>query len=317
MRAAARRGLLVLSVAALGVAAWSFWPVPAKKQARATPTQSETAIPVPRSPPDTGLPADPPPLAATPAPPKDGGEPEPDLDWYDPAMRDRLVEAARRHCTWPPHPTSWYVLDEPCETALNGFFLTDDWRRVLDNPVGTRHAVTAAFENPECRPHGGDPGQASQGEWLRLRGEPRPELREACAADAMARLADLQHKCIERLHQDWTRIYDKGTESLDRIATEKSYTQERYHRLVQDEHYRYIRICWETHMCRSVRPAAFEWVDALPEPPGDPAAPRYNRPPISQWLLLYDAAERLGADIPEKVSHLLASDRQRELSNAR
>ena len=56
-------------------------------------------------------------------------------------------------------------------------------------------------------------------------------------------------------------------------------------------------------------PGAFEWVDALPEPPGDPAAPRYNRPAISQWLDLYDAADRLGAEIPEDLSEFLAKGR--------
>ena len=46
-------------------------------------------------------------------------------------------------------------------------------------------------------------------------------------------------------------------------------------------------------------PEAFEWIEALPVPPGDPTASRYNRPPITQALDLYDAARRLGADIPD------------------
>ncbi|MCY3839773.1 MAG: hypothetical protein OXH09_14150 [Gammaproteobacteria bacterium] len=44
---------------------------------------------------------------------------------------------------------------------------------------------------------------------------------------------------------------------------------------------------------------AFEWIEALPMPPGDPTAHRYNRPPITQALDLYDAARRLGAEIPD------------------
>ena len=301
MRATVHRGLMVFLVASLGAAAWSFWPAP-ETTPPVTPPQSETAVPVPP------LPTAPHGLEAAPTPADAGGIPEPELDWRDPATRDRLVEVARRHCTWPPHPTSWYTLDEPCETALNRFLLTDDWRRVLDNPLATRHAVVAAFQNPECRPHAGDPRQTSGREWRRRRGEDRPELREACAADAMARLADLQHKCVEQLHQDWVKSHDRAMGRIDRMA-EESYTQDRYYRLVEDEHYRSVSIYWETHMCRSVDPGAFEWVDALPEPPGDPAAPRYNRPAISQWLDLYDAADRLGAEIPEDLSEFLAKGR--------
>ena len=125
----------------------------------------------------------------------------------------------------------------------------------------------------------------------------------------MARLADLQHKCVERLHTDWAEIHNKTIEQVDRIAAEDSYTQDRYFRLVEDDHFRRTHIYWETHTCRSVDPGAFEWVDALPEPPGDPAAPRYNRPAISQWLDLYDAADRLGAEIPEDLSEFLAKGR--------
>lgn len=301
MRATVRWGLLFLLVASFGAAAWSFWPAP-ETTTPVTLPQSETAVPMPP------LPAVAPAPEAAPTP-EGGGMPEPEPDWRDPTTRGRLVEAARHHCTWPPHPSSWYALDEPCETALNRFLLTDDWRRVLDNPLATRHAVVAAFEDPECRPHAGDPRQTSGREWRRLRREPRPELREACAADAMARLADLQHKCVERLHQDWAKSHDKAIDRLDRMAAEDSYTQDRYYRLVEDEHYRSTHIYWETHMCRSVDPGAFEWVDALPEPPGDPAAPRYNRPAISQWLDLYDAADRLGAEIPEDLSEFLAKGR--------
>ena len=298
----ARRGLLVFCVASLGAAAWLFWPVPATPQPSVTPPRSATAIPAP------GLLADPPAKAA-PAEDGTGGVPETALDWRDQSTRDRLIEAARRHCSWPPDPSSWYTLDEACETALNRFLLTEDWRLVLENPLATRHAVVAAFENPECRPHMGDPRQTSGREWRRRRGEDRPELREECAADAMARLADLQHKCVERLHTDWATIHDQAIDQVDRMAAQNSFTQDRYYRLIEDDHFRRTGIYWETHMCRSVHPGAFEWVDALPEPLGDPVAPRYNRPAITQYLDLYDAAERLGADIPEAVSGFLESYR--------
>lgn len=203
MTAGAYRWLLVSMAVLLCAGVWPLWPAPATTHPPRAAPESETVVPGP-------------PLRtvalrreATLTPAEESsandGELEPDLDWLDPAAREQLVEVARRHCPWPPHPSSWYTLDERCETALNRFLLTDDWRRVLDNPLATRAAVTAALDKPECRPHLGDLRKTPWSKLPRWRGEPRPELREACASDAMVRLADLQHKCVERLNQDWGR----------------------------------------------------------------------------------------------------------------
>ena len=297
MTVGTRRWLLVSMTVPLCAGVWLLWPAPATTQPPTAARESETTVPGP-------------PLRtvalrreATPTPVEESSandeELEPDFDWLNQATRRQLIEVARHHCPWPPHPSTWYTLNERCETALNRFFLTDDWRRALDNPLGTRRAVVAALDNPECRPHLGDAQETAWSEWPRWRGEPRPELRELCAADAMVRLADLQHKCVEWLHQDWANIFDEAVGSFDRSAAELSYTQDDYYQQVEDDDYRFTHRFWETHTCRTVHAAVFDWLDTLPEPPGDPAASRYNRPHITQSLLLYDAARRLGAEVPE------------------
>ena len=213
MTAGARRWLLVAMAVPLCAGVWLLWPAPATSQPPRAAQESETVVPGP-------------PLRtvalrreATPTPVEESSanneEFEPDLDWLNHATRKRLVEVARRNCPWPPHPSSWHTLDERCETALNRFLLTDDWRRVLDNPLETRRAVVAALDRPECRPHLGDPQKTAWGEWPRWRGEPRPDLLEECASDAIVRLADLQHKCVEWLHQDWAKIQDESVRRID------------------------------------------------------------------------------------------------------
>ena len=161
------------------------------------------------------------------------------------------------------------------------------WRDVLlDDPLGTRRAVAAAFDRPEC-------GVAALAhDWP---GETRSELRGTCAADAMLRLASLQDKCVERLYTDWEQVRTGSQAMVERISD----SQQEYHRLVESDNQAAAGLFWETYMCRTVPPEAFEWIEALPVPPGDPTAHRYNRPPITQALDLYDAARRLGAEIPD------------------
>ena len=206
----------------------------------------------------------------------------------EPEPPDALLwEAVTRHCPWPPLPASWQVLDEPCRSAMDRLRLAEEqdtdargWREVLAHPVAARRAVAAALDRPECRVP---------------EGETRPGLHEACSAEAMLRLASLQDKCVERLHTDWERVRDRSRARVERIAE----SQEEYHRLVESAHRSRAHIYWETYICRTVPAEAFAWVGVLPEPPGDPTAHRYNRPPITQALDLYDAARRLGADIPD------------------
>ena len=297
---AVHRRLLVASAVAVGAIVWVLlWS--ARSQSPATVHPSENAVP-------------PPPLAFT-APPRaglaspseesgtDDDGPRPALDWRDPATHERLVEAGEPDCPWPPHPDSWHALDEPCEAALNRFFLTDDWRRVLDDALGSRRAVTAALENPACRPHDADAHKTEWSEWPRWRGEHRPDLRDACAADAMVRLAKLQHTCVPRLRRDVDGLDEvdqhyEFTRDIDDLAVEYGWDQESYYRAVATRRTSLARSYWQDHMCRSVPMAAFRWLDQLPVPPGDDVRTFDRLSPNTQALHLYDAARRLGAEVP-------------------
>lgn len=209
------------------------------------------------------------------------------------APHARIWETVKAACPWPPLPSSWQVLDEPCLSAMNRLdddpdgFAPPGWRDVLlEDPLGTRRAVAAALARHDCS------AVALAEDWP---GETRHALREACAADAMVRLAEVQDKCVERLHTDWEAVHARSQAMIEDISD----SQEKYHRLVEDDHRRGAFIYWETYMCRTVPPQAFDWIEALPVPPGDPTARRRNRPPITQALDLYDAARRLGAEIPD------------------
>lgn len=209
------------------------------------------------------------------------------------SARARIWETVKAVCPWPPLPSSWQVLDEPCLSAMNRLdddpdgFAPPGWRDVLLNdPLRTRREVAAALARHDCSV------VALAHDWP---GETRPELRAGCAADAMLRLAELQDKCVERLHKDWEQVHARAEAMVEEISD----SQEEYHRLIESDYRASTFIYWETYMCRTVPPETFEWIEALPVPPGDPTAHRYNRPPITQALDLYDAARRLGAEIPD------------------
>lgn len=136
---------------------------------------------------------------------------------------------------------------------------------MLADPVGARRAVAEALDRPECR------APLSES-WP---GEVRPDLYKACSAEAMLRLASLQDKCVERLHTDWEKVWSRSVGRAEEIAD----TQEKYHRMVESDHYARANNYWRTYTCRTVPPEAFEWIEALPVPPGDPTANRYGRPP--------------------------------------
>ena len=295
LRATTRSWLLLCSAAVVGAVACTLLVSPATTSPSVATPQVDTANPVPPLPVvySTHLQPKNSPNAST------VGDQHAPPDRRDPETRNKLFDAARRHCPWPPHPATWHTLDGACEAALNPYYLTDDWRAVLANPLGARRALSLAFDNPECRPFEIDPQSASWRDWPRWRGKARPELAEPCAADSMGRVAELQRKCIERLHKDWNEIYNRSVGDIDQIAAEHSFSQEKYYRFVEDEYHRRIGSYWKNHMCRSVPAAALEWLDAFPEPPGDPTAHRYKRPPITQAIHLYDAARRLGAEVPK------------------
>ena len=271
------------------VALWWHWAADAPEPLPAT------SEPAPQPPADPVVP----PGADRPA---GGDQQASDAAEPPPEPGDRLWEAVRRHCPWPPLPSSWEVLGEPCLSAMDNLD-EDGWRRPLADALGTRRAVVAALDNPEC-------GVALTDGWP---GETRPDLRRSCEAAAMMRLADLQDQCVERLHTDWESVRVQSMAMVDEISD----SQEKYHRLVEDDHMARAYLYWETYMCRMVPPEAFEWIGALPVPPGDPSASRHERPPITQALDLYDAARRLGAELPDWALEKLeyrAEVRRRELA---
>lgn len=273
--------LLAAAVVATVGVAWWFWATsePASREPTvaaqdAEPLPPEQATPVEASSPD----------GADQHAKRGAVETEP-----SPAQ---LWEAVKSVCPWPPLPSSWQVIDEPCLSVMDRLNLDDDsdgaargWREVLADPLGTRQAVAEALHRPECR-------VVLSADWP---GEIRADLRETCAAEAMLRLASLQDKCVERLHTDWEKVEAQSQATVHRISD----NQEEYHRLVESDQLAAAGLYWETYKCRTVSLKAFEWIEALPEPPGDPTASRYNRPPITQALDLYDAARRVGADIPD------------------
>ena len=212
---------------------------------------------------------------------------------------DRFWESVERHCPWPPEPSSWQVLDEPCLPGMNRRWLGEGWRRALDDPLAARHAVEAALDLPECHVPVG---------------EIRTDLHDACAAEAMVEVALLQLKCAKRVRQDPEELFAFGQRTLDGADS-----QEQYHRRVEDERKGDAGILWEVYMCRTVPPEAHEWIVGIPEPEGDPASRHggwkvaeyeegsaydagvYEAGPMkvlvatSQHAELYAAARRLGA----------------------
>ena len=209
--------------------------------------------------------------------------------------------AVERDCPWPPTPSGWWTLDGRCLETLNRLYLDDGWRRVLDDPGGTRAEVVAALDRSECRV----PTPVEDDGTLDWPGETRPDLREACGAGAMVRLADLQDRCVEWLHTDWQRVYD-----IWRIAmNDPSESQTQYYRLVDGYNRNMVRVYWEVHTCRSVRPDAFDWIDALPAPPGDLSSPLVSPArslvELTQKPDLYEAARRLGWEFPDRMLRYL------------
>ena len=100
---------------------------------------------------------------------------QPWLGAFGPAC---LAALERRHAATPAVSDTYFNSQSRVDTALFGPAVT--WGEVFEETDATLERVEAAVARPECRP-------AKLG--LRL------DLREACAADDMARLAILQSEC--------------------------------------------------------------------------------------------------------------------------
>ena len=158
----------------------------------------------------------------------------------------RFWESVKRYCPWPPDPSSWQVLDEPCLSVMNRRELDEMWRLALDHPLAAWRAASAALADPEC-----DVPE----------GQIRPDLYEACAADAIIRIAALQFKCAERVRQDPEGIFDHGSR-MDDMADD----QEEFHRWAEDTHRSRAHAFWTIYTCRTVPREALDWIAAIPEP---------------------------------------------------
>ena len=289
-----------IPVAGLALACWWLWPTADDPEPPATtPDGPETAV------------VDTPPRVAAAMPPAavdsvekagDGPAPEPG--------DDPLWNAVERDCPWPPEPSSWRVLDDRCRSAMTRTDANEDWRRVFDDPLGTRRAVVEALGRPECRV---PTTTVADDGTLRWPGETRPDLRESCAAEAMVRLADLQYECVETLHTDWdeliTGLPDYGALLAD--------SQEEYYSRARDKHRTDALNLWHVYICRFVPPEVFDWVDELPDPP---AIPEQIRGPVhvralfevTQRTDLYQAARRLGWDFPDATMNWLKYEAEKK-----
>ena len=148
--------------------------------------------------------------------------------WNRPVLCDMHSYAQGwRRPKWWPHPRNDTVV----------------WREVFEDPLTLRNRVEAATRDPACR--------------LREH-EFRPDLRETCAADSMARLGALHRACRRVLHWEevtnpyfagWQAEWDEWRETID--ETEDDYWQQ-----VAEFDESELHFAWLMTKCRAVPEAA-------------------------------------------------------------
>ena len=172
--------------------------------------------------------------------------------------------------------------------------VNDLWRRVLDyDHLGTRRAVVEALDRAECRA-----ALALGAEGATTPGERRTDLRETCAAGAMARLGTLQALCYQNIHAD-LHLARMVRQSFNDRDYDLNPDLAEYHHQARYENHGYARTYWKVYRCRSVPPEALQWVEALPPPPREMGAHEgalFNVNPraITQAEYLLEAARHLG-----------------------
>ncbi len=189
-----------------------------------------------------------------------------------------------RYCPWPPTtPDTWTEISGECEAAMKDLNRYPVFRSSLRDPEETRHTVVAALDDPQCRV---PPGAK------------RPDLYEACAAEALIPFAVMQDRCANVLGRDWERWdrrtraahFDPGTGNL--IGPPRD--QEDYYRRIEVIDRRVARGLWEHYLCAQVPPGVLDWIDVLPVPEANPAR-RPFVPVRTQAPELLEVARRLGA----------------------
>ena len=176
---------------------------------------------------------------------------------------------------WLPQPTNDLLL----------------WREVFEDPSALRAEVQAAVRSRACR--------------LRAN-EFQPQLRRACAADAMARLGALHGACQyslyvegDRRHEEWEPegaeegdLHFKGWRTYwqERRAEVETLENESYWRTAALQEEAELHHAWRMARCRAVPEAALAPLREL-RPPSV-----YAGSPIDQRDLLIVAAARLGSE---------------------
>lgn len=153
----------------------------------------------------------------------------------------------RRQRRWRPRPARDVIV----------------WHDLFANPAGLRQSVEAALADPRCRV---------------FAGQPRFDLRRTCAADAMARLAELQTACSDIRYWDenaeyhvihglddelighgWPAEWSLEYKILEGEAAAPAEYWRRRRALEESE----VHFRWRLARCRAVPAAAFAWLEQL------------------------------------------------------
>ena len=197
-------------------------------------------------------------------------------------------ERVERDCPWPPTLDSWTGVSRECDAAMmeasaSGFTNWRTWRLSLRDPEETRRTVVAALDDPQCRV---PPG------------EKRPDLYEACAAEALIRFAEMQHSCVTVLGRDWD-ITERSWRNLMKSRTLKTGDLQEHRRLAESGDRIFAQLLWGYSLCSRVPPGVLDWLDVLPVPEANPEQQlRPYLPAPTQAHELREIARRLGATIP-------------------
>ena len=198
-------------------------------------------------------------------------------NWHSEPLED---PAAGPRGPWTPLPISDRIV----------------WRDVFADPMALRRRVDEAAAKPECRA---------------MRGESRHELRDACAADAFARLSVLQRACGRipywdgsDYHDGWAVEWEWERRSLHEDARDSEAHARGTATLAESE----LHFAWRLRKCRSVPTEAMSRVFALRPSP-------HHFGPYQHTELLHVAA-RLGSPwantqagaVPEDVNATAAWD---------
>ncbi len=129
------------------------------------------------------------------------------------------------------------------------------WREVFKDPLALREAMEAAAAESRCHAKVG---------------EAPHHLREACAADAFARVSVLIHACGRALywdghdlHRGWADEWARERRRVDKKAQDFDDHRLRMAALDESE----LHFAWRLRKCRAVPPAAMERVVSLRRPP--------------------------------------------------